>query len=356
MIALVIAGSLLIGISLGILGGGGSILTVPILIYLAGMDAKEAIATSLLVVGVTSLAGLVSHARAGRVRWRTGLLFGVAGMTGAYAGGRLAEFIPGTVLLIAFALMMLATAVAMLKGRKKELKSKHEEMPVLHVLVDGVVVGLVTGLVGAGGGFLIVPALALLGGLPMGVAVGTSLLVISMKSFAGLAGYLSSVQIDWGLAGIVTAAAVVGSLVGGRVAGRIPQDTLRKGFGWFVVVMGVFVLGQQVSADLRETVLTSPVTWAVVAVLAAFLIFGIRRKSCAAGAGGAALGQDGPGCPAERDIAAREDAKAARAAEDAKPGAEGKGTDDGESGAGAGAAEARRRERQRAGSTGSHRA
>ncbi|WP_308188688.1 MULTISPECIES: sulfite exporter TauE/SafE family protein [unclassified Streptomyces] len=352
MIALVIAGSLLIGISLGILGGGGSILTVPILIYLAGMDAKEAIATSLLVVGVTSLAGLVSHARAGRVRWRTGLLFGVAGMTGAYAGGRLAEFIPGTVLLIAFALMMLATAVAMLKGRKKELKSKHEEMPVLHVLVDGVVVGLVTGLVGAGGGFLIVPALALLGGLPMGVAVGTSLLVISMKSFAGLAGYLSSVQIDWGLAGIVTAAAVVGSLVGGRLAGRIPQDTLRKGFGWFVVVMGVFVLGQQVSADIRETVLTSPVTWAAVAVLAAFLIFGIRRRNCAAGT---AAGQDGPGCPAERDIAAREDAKAARAAEDAKPGAEGKGPDAGEHGAGAGAAEARRRERQRAGSTGSHR-
>ncbi|NBM17086.1 TSUP family transporter [Streptomyces sp. GC420] len=246
VIAVVVLASLLIGVSLGILGGGGSILTVPILVYLAGVETKQAIATSLFVVGVTSAAGVVSHARAGRVRWRTGLLFGVAGMIGAYGGGRVAEFIPGTVLLTAFGVMMLATAVAMIRGRKENPDKKvHQELPVLHVLVEGIVVGLVTGLVGAGGGFLVVPALALLGGLPMSVAVGTSLLVISLKSFAGLAGYMSSVQIDWGLAGIVTAAAVVGSLVGGRVAGRIPQDVLRKGFGWFVVVMGAFVLVQQ---------------------------------------------------------------------------------------------------------------
>lgn len=280
MIALVIAGSLLIGVSLGILGGGGSILTVPILVYLAGMEAKEAIATSLFVVGVTSAAGLVSHARAGRVRWRTGVLFGVAGMIGAYAGGRVAEFIPGTVLLIAFSLMMLATAAAMIRGRKNATpKEPRHELPVLHVLAEGIVVGLVTGLVGAGGGFLIVPALALLGGLPMSVAVGTSLLVISMKSFAGLAGYLSSVHIDWNMAIIVTVAAVVGSVVGGRLAGRIPQDALRKAFGWFVVVMGVFVLGQQVSPDIREAVLTSPITWIVVALLGGALVFGRLRRS-----------------------------------------------------------------------------
>lgn len=130
----------------------------------------------------------------------------------------------------------------------------------LHVLLDGIVVGLVTGLVGAGGGFLVVPALALLGGLPMTVAVGTSLLVISMKSFAGLAGYLASVHINWGFAALVTATAVVGSLLGGLLAGRIPQDALRKSFGWFVAVMGVFVLGQQISSDLRQTLLTSPWT------------------------------------------------------------------------------------------------
>ncbi|MCI3276675.1 sulfite exporter TauE/SafE family protein [Streptomyces cylindrosporus] len=268
MIAVIIAASLLIGVSLGVLGGGGSILTVPILVYLAGMDTKQAIATSLFVVGVTSAAGVVSHARAGRLRWRTGLLFGLAGMTGAYAGGRLAEFVPGGVLLIAFALMMIATAVAMIRGRKRQPKKVHHELPVLHVLLDGIVVGLVTGLVGAGGGFLVVPALALLGGLPMTVAVGTSLLVIAMKSFAGLAGYLASVHIDWGFATLVTATAVVGSLIGGRLAGRIPQDALRKSFGWFVAVMGVFVLSQQAEDELRHTLLTGPWTWASLAAAA----------------------------------------------------------------------------------------
>lgn len=259
MITLVLAASVLIGISLGILGGGGSILTVPILVYLAGMDSKEAIATSLFVVGVTSAVGLIPHARAGRVRWRTGLIFGAVSMVGAYGGGRLAEYIPGTVLLVAFALMMLATAAAMLrKSRKpKAAKPAHTELPVKHVVVEGLVVGAVTGLVGSGGGFLVVPALALLGGLPMSVAVGTSLLVIAMKSFSGLAGHLSGVSIDWNLALMVTGAAVVGSLIGSRFAGRIPQDTLRKAFGWFVVVMGVFVLTQQ----LPGAVWASPVTW-----------------------------------------------------------------------------------------------
>ncbi|MEV4227953.1 sulfite exporter TauE/SafE family protein [Streptomyces bobili] len=259
MITLVLVASVLIGVSLGILGGGGSILTVPILVYLAGMDTKEAIATSLFVVGATSLVVLVPHARAGRVRWRTGLIFGAVSMVGAYGGGRLAEYVPGTVLLVAFALMMLATAAAMLrKSRKaKPAKPAHTELPVKHVIAEGLVVGAVTGLVGSGGGFLVVPALALLGGLPMSVAVGTSLLVIAMKSFSGLAGHLNGVQIDWSLALMVTAAAVVGSLIGSRFAGRIPQDTLRKAFGWFVVVMGVFVLGQQ----LPHAIWASPLTW-----------------------------------------------------------------------------------------------
>jgi uncharacterized membrane protein YfcA len=259
--ALVVAASLLIGVSLGILGGGGSILTVPILVYLAGQDTKEAIATSLFVVGVTSLAALIPHARAHRVRWRTGLLFGAFSMVGAYGGGRLAEYIPGTVLLVAFALMMLATAFAMLRkprNDRKKTRPAHSDLPLKHIAVEGLVVGAVTGLVGSGGGFLVVPALAILGGLPMGIAVGTSLLVIAMKSFAGLAGHLSGVEIDWRLALIVTAAAVVGSLIGGRLAGRIPQDALRKAFGWFVVVMGVFVLAQQ----LDTAVWTHPATWA----------------------------------------------------------------------------------------------
>ncbi|NES16000.1 MULTISPECIES: sulfite exporter TauE/SafE family protein [Micromonospora] len=258
--------AVLIGVSLGLLGGGGSILAVPLLVYVADLPAKEAIATSLLVVGATSAVGVLPHARAGRVRWRTGLIFGLAGMTGAYAGGRLAEFIPAGFLLTGFAVMMLATAFAMIRGRRgAEGKPVPHELPVFRVVLDGIVVGLVTGLVGAGGGFLVVPALALLGGLPMPVAVGTSLVVIAMKSFAGLAGYLSSVQINWGLALAVTAAAIVGSFLGGRLAGKIPADVLRKAFGWFVVVMGVFVLGQQLPEELR----TNPLLWAGVGVAAA---------------------------------------------------------------------------------------
>ncbi|KRE34866.1 hypothetical protein ASG82_00065 [Mycobacterium sp. Soil538] len=247
MIALTVGLAVFVGVALGLLGGGGSILTVPLLAYVAGMDAKEAIATSLLVVGATSAIGAVSHARAGRVQWRTGLIFGVAGMAGAYAGGLLARFIPGTVLLIGFAVMMIATAVAMLRGRKSihSAEGTHR-MPIPKIIAEGLAVGLVTGLVGAGGGFLVVPALALLGGLPMPVAVGTSLIVIAMKSFAGLAGYLSSVQIDWGLALAVTAAAVVGALIGARLTAKIDPDALRKAFGWFVLGMSSVILAQEI--------------------------------------------------------------------------------------------------------------
>ncbi|WP_406043396.1 sulfite exporter TauE/SafE family protein [Micromonospora sp. NBC_00898] len=268
-LALTIGLAVLIGVSLGLLGGGGSILAVPLLVYVADLPAKEAIATSLLVVGATSAVGVLPHARAGRVRWRTGLIFGFAGMTGAYAGGRLAEFIPAGFLLTGFAVMMLATAVAMIRGRRAaEGKPVPHELPVPRVILDGIVVGLVTGLVGAGGGFLVVPALSLLGGLPMPVAVGTSLVVIAMKSFAGLAGYLSSVSINWGLAAAVTAAAIIGSVAGGRLAGKIPADVLRKAFGWFVVVMGVFVLAQQLPAEVR----TNPLLWTGVGVAAAIAV------------------------------------------------------------------------------------
>ena len=196
-----------IGVSLGLLGGGGSILAVPLLVYVTGLPAKEAIATSLLVVGVTSAVAVVPHARAHRVRWRTGLVFGLAGMAGAYGGGRLANVIPAGVLLTAFALMMLATAVGMIRGRRagadgalRSLASCRCSRP----LPSALAVGLVSGLVGAGGGFLIVPALTLIGGLPMAVAVGTSLAVIAMQTLAGFAGHLSAIQVDWALAAAVT--------------------------------------------------------------------------------------------------------------------------------------------------------
>ncbi|NMR32073.1 sulfite exporter TauE/SafE family protein [Crystallibacter degradans] len=238
--------SVVIGLSLGLLGGGGSILTVPILTYVAGLDPKEAIAASLFVVGATSAVSAITHARNGRVKWRTGLVFGAAGMAGAFAGGLLGGHIPGTILMIAFALMMVATSLAMIRGRKNKTATTHNnELPVLKVILEGLVVGLVTGLVGAGGGFLVVPALALLGGLAMPVAVGTSLVVIAMKSFAGLGGYLTTVSLDWGLVAAVTAAAIAGSVIGARLTGRIPEAALRKGFGIFVLAMGVFVLVQE---------------------------------------------------------------------------------------------------------------
>ena len=250
VLTVTLALSVLIGVSLGLLGGGGSILTVPILTYVAGLDPREAIAASLFVVGVTSAVSAVSHARAGRVQWRTGLVFGAASMAGAFAGGLLGGRIPGTILMIAFALMMVATSVAMIRGRRKKAAGDGApaRLPIGKILAEGLVVGLVTGLVGAGGGFLVVPALALLGGLPMPLAVGTSLVVIAMKSFAGLGGYLTSVSLDWGLVGAVTAAAVVGSLLGARLAGKIPEAALRKGFGIFVLLMGAFVLVQELGA------------------------------------------------------------------------------------------------------------
>lgn len=247
MIALTVGLAVLVGVALGLLGGGGSILTVPLLAYVAGMDAKQAIATSLLVVGTTSAVAAVSHARAGRVQWRTGLIFGVAGMVGAFGGGLLARFIPGSVLLIGFAVMMIGTAIAMLRGRKDVGPADaHHRIPMPKVVAEGLVVGLVTGLVGAGGGFLVVPALALMGGLPMPIAVGTSLVVIAMKSFAGFAGYLSSVAIDWRIAGMVTAAAVLGALVGARLTALVDPDSLRKAFGWFVLVMSSVILFEEV--------------------------------------------------------------------------------------------------------------
>jgi uncharacterized membrane protein YfcA len=282
VLALATALSVFIGIALGLLGGGGSILTVPLLVYVAGLDAKAAIASSLFVVGVTSLVGLVSHARAGRVRWRTGLFFGAAGMVGAFLGGKVGSLIPGAVLLVGFAIMMAVTAVAMIRGRKNVTAVQHGDLPVVRVLIDGIVVGFVTGIVGAGGGFLVVPALALLGGLPMPIAVGTSLLVIAMKSFAGFAGYATSVPIDWKVTLLVTAGAMVGALVGSAVAGRVHPDRLRTGFGWFVLVMAAFILGQELGDDVlafgTASVLHALVVVGAVAVAATAVLWWVLRS------------------------------------------------------------------------------
>ncbi len=250
-IAITVALAVFVGISLGLLGGGGSILTVPLLVYVAGLDPKPAIATSLLVVGVTSAVGAVSHARAGRVWWRTAAAFGIAAISGAYVGGRLARFVPGTVLMIAFAVIMIVAAAAMLRGRKTSaVTHAGNHLPVIKVAVLGTTVGMVSGMVGAGGGFLLVPALALLAGLPMTAAIGTSLVVIAMQSFAGLAAHLADEPIDWQLAAMVTAAAVIGAVVGGRLTSMVDATALRAMFGWFVLLMASVVLAEEASPEI----------------------------------------------------------------------------------------------------------
>lgn len=281
MFLLAIVLSVLVGISLGLLGGGGSILTVPILRYVVGLEAHRAIALSLLVVGTTSIAALVPHALRGRVRWRTGLIFGTAGMAGAYLAGRIAKYVPASVLLLAFGAMMLATAVAMLRGRSKPVVSAPvAELPVFKVIGEGLVVGAVTGMVGAGGGFLVVPALVLLGGLPMDVAIGTSLVVIAMKSLAGFAGFVGHTPIDWTLAIAVSLAAIVGSVGGSALAGRVAPGALRTGFGWFVVAMAFFILAQELPPLFGHA--ASPGLAALLAVLgtasAAAIRLGVTRR------------------------------------------------------------------------------
>lgn len=267
--------AVVIGLSLGMLGGGGSILTVPLLVYVAGQTPNTAVATSLLVVGATAAIGAVGHARAGNVDWRTALVFGAAGMAGAYPGGRVGAVLPGTVLLLLFAALLVVTAGAMLRpgGSRATQSSQHLRLPVLHVVAHGLVVGAVTGVVGAGGGFLVVPALVVLGGLPMHVAVGSSLVVIAMKSAAGFAGYASGVQLDWPLALGVTAAAAIGTLVGGRLAARIDASSLRNGFGWFVLGVGQAVVVTEVPAAARP--------WALAGAAAVTAGFVAWRRSAA---------------------------------------------------------------------------
>ncbi len=294
MLALTVAAMAAAGITLGLLGGGGSILTVPILIYLAGLGAHEAITTSLFTVAMTSLASLVPHARAGRVRWRTGLVFGGAGTIGAYAGGLLAGHLPGGLLLVAFAVMMAVTAIAMLRrpARHGERSARHGDdaartrrwpkTNIAAITAQGAAVGLVTGLVGAGGGFVVVPALIMLGGLAAPVAVGTSLVVIAMNSLAGLAGHLGSVHLDWttDLAG--TGAAVTGSLAGAHLTGRIDPGLLRRAFGWFIIAMAAFMLAEQEPGQVWQALLRTAagppiISAAMTATAAALICRSVRR-------------------------------------------------------------------------------
>ncbi len=240
--------ALAIGVSLGFFGGGGSILTVPLFVYVFQLEPKDAIASSLLVVAIASMIGAVQHARAGNVRLREGLVFGMAGMAGAYLGGRVSALIDGGVLLLMFATMMTVTALAMWRGRRAAPPSREEaggEIDLAasgRLAAQGLVVGSFTGLIGAGGGFLIVPALALWARLPMPAAIGTSLTIIVMQSLAGFAGHAGHATIDVALVGSVTAIAVAGTVVGALVAKATDPARLRRAFAGFVLTMAAFIL------------------------------------------------------------------------------------------------------------------
>ncbi len=242
--------ALVIGLALGLMGGGGSILTVPIFVYILDFGPKISIAMSLAVVGVVSLAGSVSHWREGNVNVKLSLVFGVVAMAGTWGGAFLSRFVSGTFQLILFAVVMLVAAWFMFNDatpdepdEDRESTVRLETLPV--IAGEGIAVGVLTGLVGVGGGFLIVPAMVLISKVPMKTAVGSSLLVIAMKSAAGFYEYTHQVEVDYAFIAGFSVLAVVGIVIGTRLVRYIAQHKLKRGFAIFLVVMGIFMLARE---------------------------------------------------------------------------------------------------------------
>ena len=248
MLVLGYALAALIGLSLGMLGGGGSILTVPVFVYVLGYDPKLAIAMSLPVVGATSLVGAVSHWKAGNADIKVAALFGVIAMGAAFVGARLAVFLSGKLQLAVLAMVMLVAALLMFRNasgqRGKPAPSHDLAQPMsLGLLVPvALAVGLLTGLIGIGGGFLVVPALVLLARVPMKQAVGTSLLVIALNSVSGFAGYVGRVVFPWEFLSGFTAVAAGGILAGTYLSRFVSQAALKQAFSVFLLLMGAFIL------------------------------------------------------------------------------------------------------------------
>ena len=256
----------LVGISLGLIGGGGSILTVPILVYVMGVSPILATSYSLFIVGSTSMVGAFNNYRKGFVQIKTALLFGITSVTTVFITRKfIIPAIPKHILtigkfelteniltMVLFALLMLVASIAMIRnGNKKKVEQttdiinlKKINLPKL--LMYGIAVGLATGLLGAGGGFLLIPTLVLLIGLPMKEAVGTSLLIIALNSLIGFTGDLGHFVMDWVFLVKITTIAVAGIFVGGYISKKIDGTKLKKAFGWFVLIMGIYILIKEI--------------------------------------------------------------------------------------------------------------
>lgn len=250
----VILGAVAIGVLLGLLGSGGSILTVPILVFGLGHHEKAAMPEALAIVALIALVGAIPYARARQVDWRNVVWFGLPGIVGTYAGAWLSQFLSGPTILVLLAGVMLLAAVLMFRETLRPAavieetgEPEQPQHPAWRILVDGLVVGVVTGLVGVGGGFLIVPALVLLGGLPMRIAVGTSLMVIGLKSLSGFAKHFQiasglGLTLDWSTVGTFVAFGVLGTLAGKQLNQRLNQRWLKRGFALFLLLMAGYML------------------------------------------------------------------------------------------------------------------
>ncbi len=239
-----------IGLSLGLIGGGGSIITVPVLVYVLGVEPHLAIGMSLAVVGSTALVGALLHHRKGAVSWRTGAVFAAAGIVSAYLGSKLTRLVTPPALMLLFAGLMLVVATVMLTRRSPAADAPAHAANLPREAMAGLGVGFLTGFLGVGGGFLIVPALVVFGGLGMKAAIGTSLFVIAVNCAAGLAGHLAAGGIDWKLTALVTALAVGGALAGTRLSDRFHPKGLRRIFAWFVVAVALYLVARNYNALL----------------------------------------------------------------------------------------------------------
>ena len=238
-------GAILIGIALGLFGSGGSIITVPVLVYLVGQPEKVAIAGSLAIVGAVAGLGALSYMRQSLIDWNSVLWFGVPGIAGTVAGAWLAEFVSGTLQLTVFSIVMLIAAAGMLRNGASGNPSGPRAR--WKIMADGTAVGALTGFVGVGGGFLIIPALIVLGGLTPAIAVGTSLVIIAVKSLAGFAKYLSvlgrlEMSVDWTIIGLFVILGGLGSILGGWLGRRLPAAAFRKAFAILLLVVATGIL------------------------------------------------------------------------------------------------------------------